>query len=270
MGVKVHPTALVESGAELGVDVEVGPYCLVESGAQVGDGTVLGAFSVVKRFVRLGKGCRVGEHVVLGGEPQDLSFRGERSWVIIGDGVVLREFVTVHRGTGEDSETRIGDGSYLMEGVHVGHNAQVGKNVVMASKVGLSGFSQVGDGAVLGGMSGLHQFVRVGRLCMVGGLTKVVKDVPPFCLVDGHPARIYGLNKVGLRRAGFTSEERLRAKRIYDALRSCGLPLRQAAAKLLELFAGDPLCAEVFEFISASKRGITPFCGGGVGLEDED
>lgn len=254
----IHPSALVSPLAELGADVVVGPYCIVHDHVKVGPGTVLSSFVTLLDYVEVGARCRLYQHVVVGGEPQDLAFRGEKSWVKIGDDGVLREGVTVHRATGEGVSTVVGDRCFLMEGVHIGHNASIGREVTMANKVGIAGFASVGDGAVFGGMSGVHQFVRVGKLCMIGGLSKIVKDVPPFLMADGHPGSIYGLNKVGMRRAGYDGAARGAVKAFYDQLFRGDLPFRKSLERLAAMDENaDGAAREILDFCSASKRGVS-------------
>lgn len=259
MSVQIHATAIVSPEAEIGENVVIGPYSVIDGKVSIGSGTVLGAFVRVMDFVSIGVDCRIWENSVLGGEPQDHDFKGEESWVRIGDEVVLREAVTVNRASGEGNETFVGDRSMLMEGVHVAHNVRVGKDVTIANKSGLSGYSSLGDGTVMSGLSGLHQFVSVGKYCMIGGASKVVKDVPHYAMVDGHPAKVYGLNVVGLRRAGFTSGQRLDIKRAYRTLYRSGLTIRDATALLREQMGDDPLIGDMLDFIDAGKRGLCPW-----------
>jgi UDP-N-acetylglucosamine acyltransferase len=261
MSVYVHPTSIVSKEARIADGVWIGPFCVIDSDVEIGEGTRLEGYVRILEHVLLGKRCRLFEKVVLGGEPQDFAFKGERSYVKIGDEVILRENVTVHRGSGEDSVTSVGDGTWMMVGSHAGHNSSVGRGCVLANGVGLSGYSSVGDGSVLGGMAGLHQFVRVGRLCMIGGLTKVVKDVPPFTLVDGHPARIYGLNVVGLRRKDISQEDRLQVKRAYGELFHSSSIDRAALAGLEQSESCGKYVKEIIEFVRGSNRGITPWSG---------
>ena len=271
MAPQIHATALVAPGAEIADDVRIGPYCVVDGRVRIGGGTVLHAFVSLCDFVEVGEGCELCEHVTLGRDPQDFGFRHEESWVRIGSGVVLRENVTVHRATGEGNATRVGDGAYLMEGVHVGHNVQVGPGVVMASKAGLAGYVEIGEKTVVGGMVGIHQFVKVGRFCMLGGASKIVRDVPPFALVDGRPARFFGINKVGLRRNGFDGDARRHVVRIYRALYRSGLPLRQALDQVRQnLTPDDVLGREIVAFAEASHRGLVPWArSGGAGAEHD-
>ncbi len=258
--VTVHPSAVVSSKAEIGENVSIGPYCIVGDKVQIGNGTVLEAFVRICDYVRIGENCRFFENVTLGREPQDFDFKGEESWVLLEDGITLRENVTIHRASGEGKATRVGRGCYIMEGCHLGHNVEVGASVTMANKVGLSGYVNVGERTVIGGMAGVHQFVHIGRNCMIGGLAKIVKDVPPFLLVDGHPARVYGLNKVGLRRNGFNLAARTELSRVYQQLYRGGLPLREALVLLREEKGQDPLVREILDFVDAgSGRGVTPW-----------
>ncbi len=254
----VHPTAIVSPRAELGEGVTIGPYCIVADHVKIGDGTALASFVTILDFTEIGPGCRITQNAVIGGEPQDISFRGEESWVRIGSGVTIRENVTIHRGVGEGTATVVGDGCFLMEGVHIGHNVVLGRNVIMANKVGMAGFSGAGDGAVFGGMAGVHQFVRVGKLCMIGGLSKIVKDVPPFLTADGHPGEIYGLNKVGMRRAGYDGPARAAVKNCDERLFRGDLPFRQALSALASSDEGRGDAArEIIDFCSGSSRGVT-------------
>ncbi|MCX7829018.1 MAG: acyl-ACP--UDP-N-acetylglucosamine O-acyltransferase [Thermanaerothrix sp.] len=259
MSVLVHPTAVVSPEAQIGEGVVIGPYCVIDGKVVIGDGTVLESFVRICDYVKIGPRCRIYDHVTLGRAPQDFGFKGEESWVRIGADVVMRENVTVHRASGEGKETVVGDGTYLMEGCHLGHNVRVGSHCVLANKVGLAGYSTVGDRVTIGGMAGVHQFVSIGRSCMIGGLSKVVKDVPPFCLADGRPARIHGLNKVGLRRQGFSAEDRSRIRWIYDELRTGPLPLREALKDLAERLPEDRFVRELLDFMGCCRRGWTPW-----------
>lgn len=258
----VHRTALVSPKAELGKGVVVGPYSIVDEGVVIGDETELGAYVHVLTRSRLGRRCRLHEHAVIGGIPQDHSYRGEANDVVIGDDVVLREFVTVNRPVGEGALTVVGDHCLLMEGVHVAHNVRIGDRVVAANKVGLAGHVVVGESVTLGGMAGVHQFVHIGRHCMIGGLSKIVKDIPPFVTVDGRPARIYDLNRIGLRRSGFSPADRQRIDALYERLYRGGLPLREALARLQTEMSGDPLAEEIVAFAASCSRGLAPWIQG--------
>jgi UDP-N-acetylglucosamine acyltransferase len=254
-GVVIHPTAIISPEAVIGDGVTIGPYSTVDGGAKIGDGTTIEAFVHLTPFVVVGNNCHIYENTVLGQPPQDHDFGGEISYVRIDDDVVLRENVTIHRATGEGRETRVGRGTLLMEGCHLGHNVQVGKYCTLTNKVGLSGHVQMGDYVVVGGFAGFHQFVRVGSYAMVGGMAKVVMDVPPFSLVDGNPASMFGLNAIGLRRRGFTQEDRTKIKRIYKLLFE-DADLRDAISFIRQRFEGDKFAEAIISFVNDTKRGI--------------
>ncbi|WP_276954302.1 acyl-ACP--UDP-N-acetylglucosamine O-acyltransferase [Allomeiothermus silvanus] len=247
----IHPTAVVSPSAQIGAGVEIGPYCVVEGPCVLEAGVILGAHVVIRPYVRLGAGVRVSSHAVLGGEPQDLSFKGQETWLEVGERTVIREGVTLHRSTREDRPTRIGADCYLMAYSHVAHDCQVEDGVILTNAVNLAGHVEVGERAVLGGMTGVHQFVRIGAYAMVGGASKVSKDILPFALVDGRPARHYRLNTIGLRRNGISGERYKALEQAFRLLRKGhrpeGLPQTEEVAQL-RAFLEAP-----------SKRGIAAF-----------
>lgn len=225
---KIHPTAIIDSSTELGEEVSIGAYTVVGPNCSIGAGTVLGPHVVLEEYTLLGRECQVRAGAVLGGPPQDHKFKGERSYVRIGDRNLIREFVTMHRATGQDEATVIGDDNLIMAYVHIGHNCIVGSGTMMANNLGLSGHVTVEDGAVLGGFIGVHQFVRIGRLAMIGGYSKIVTDVPPFMLADGRPADVLDLNVRGLRRAGIPAPSRAALRQAYKLLYRSNLNVSQA------------------------------------------
>jgi UDP-N-acetylglucosamine acyltransferase len=251
----IHPTAIIAPRARLAPDVSVGPYAIVEDEVDIGEGCEIGAHAVVKRFTTLGQRNRIFEHAVLGGEPQDVKFKGEESRLVIGDDNLVREFVTLHRASGEGAETVIGSRNFLMIGVHVAHNCRIGDDNIFANGAALAGHITVEDHAFLSNNAGAHQFVRIGRYAMVGGKTKIVQDVLPFFTTDGNPARVRGLNLVGLRRAGFNADERRALKRAYQILFRRGLPLADALQELAQL--KDRHVDHLTNFIRHSRRGFT-------------
>jgi UDP-N-acetylglucosamine acyltransferase len=253
--VEIHSTAVVGRRAELGADVRVGPYAVVEDGARVGAGCEIGAHAVVKKFTTLGARNRVFEHAVLGGEPQDVSYRGAETGLIIGDDNLIREQVTIHRATREGEPTRVGDRNFLMVGVHVAHDCQVGDDNIFANGAALAGHIRVEDHAFLSNDVGCHQFVRIGRYAMVGGKSKIVQDVLPYFTTDGNPPRAWGLNSVGLRRAGFSPESRRDLRRAYVLLLRERLPLGDALAALAAV--DDEHVRHLVDFIRGSRRGFT-------------
>jgi len=258
MSTVIHPTAIVSKDASIGDNVKIGPYCVVDSKTKIGDGTELRAFARVCDFTEIGSNCTLHEHCVIGGLPQDLSFKGEETWVRIGNGVVFREFTTVNRAAGEGEETRVGDGCFIMEGVHLAHNVKVGRDVTIANKAGLSGHVHIGDYAVIGGLAGFHQFVHVGPYCMVGGMSRVVQDVPPYCLAAGLPLRVYDINKIGLRRRGIELATRSVIREIYKVLYGSGLTFREALAEVGKKFGDVPAAKLILDFAAESKRGFSP------------
>ena len=252
---KIHPTSVVSPRAEIAADVRVGPYAVVEDEARIGEGCEIGAHAVVKRFTTLGERNRIYEHATLGGEPQDVKFKGEPSRLEIGNDNLIREYVTIHRASGEGQLTRVGSRNFLMVGAHVAHNCEVGDDNVFANGVALAGHIVVEDHVFLSSNVGAHQFVRFGRYAMVGGKSKIVQDVLPFFTTDGNPPRVRGLNAIGLRRGGFTAESRAALKRAYQLLFRARLPLERALEALEE--TGDESVAHLARFIRASRRGFT-------------
>ncbi len=205
----IHPTAVVDSKAELGPNVSIGPFCYVESGVVLGEGTKLDSHAVIKSGTTLGARNLVGQGAILGGDPQDRKYKGEPTYLQIGDDNVFREYVTLHRATGEGKSTVVGNRCYLMAFCHLGHNVRLMDDVTMANEVGVSGHVTVEEMATIGGKTGIHQFVRIGRIAMVGGMSRIVRDVPPYMLVEGMEQTVHDINAVGLRRIGVTSESRL-------------------------------------------------------------
>jgi UDP-N-acetylglucosamine acyltransferase len=266
----IHPTAVVDARAELGAGVEVGPYCVIEAGASIGAGCVLGAYVHVFGCVTLGAGSSVRSGSVLGGEPQDIKYHGEPARVIIGERCRIHEHVTVHRGTGANTQTVVGDEVMLMAGSHIGHNCRVANNVILVNGAMLAGHVQVGERAFISGGAAVHQFCRVGRLTLVGGACMATKDLPPFSIcVGSYPVRWRAPNTIGLRRNGFSSEQRTLIRRaLANLFRS-----HESRAETAKSLLSSP-CAEVVEiarFVLDSKRGMcSGLRGGGSGAELDD
>ncbi len=255
----IHPTAVVSPKAHLAPDVKVGPYAVVEGPCEVGPGVEIGAHAVIHPFVRLAAGVRVGPHAMLGGEPQDLSFKSQETWLEVGARTVLREGVILHRSTLEDRPTRIGSDCYFMGHVHVGHDAQVGNGVILTQGTAVAGHVEIGDYAVVGGLVGIHQFVRIGTRAMVGALSKPTRDVLPFSLAEGSPALHYRLNTVGLRRAGISGER-------YRALELAFRAVREGRS--LEGLPDTEEVRVLREFLAApSRRLLSGFVRGGAASE---
>jgi UDP-N-acetylglucosamine acyltransferase len=252
----IHPTAIIHPTAEVATGVEVGPFCFIGPYCQIGPGCVLGPHVTLLKNVRLAAQVQVASGAVLGGDPQDLKFQGENTWVEVGEGSRIGECATINRSTGEGSVTRFGAHGLLMAYAHLGHNCQVGNQVIIANAVQLGGHVRVHDQVTLGGHAAIHQNVTIGRLAMVGGLSGVKKDVPPFTMADGVPAHVVCLNAVGLRRAGLSSEERLWLKRAYKELFMSRKPLQESLAWIESVLPQQPVLEELLRFIRASQRGI--------------
>lgn len=253
MAASIHPSAVVAPGAQLGEGVRVGPFVVIEDGVSVGSGTALLAGTVLQQGARVGANCRLGPYAVVAGEPMDSRFGGEASFAVLEDEVVLRDFATVHRASGEGAETRVGAGTLVMSYAHVSHNVRVGRRVTLTTAVQLGGHCQVGDYAVIGSSSILHQFCRVGAYAMYGAGSAANRDVLPFSMARGNPARHYRLNRVGLERRGVTGERYWALERAIRAFR------RRDWATLEALAAESDEVRLMLEFKESSQRGLSSF-----------
>ncbi len=252
----IHPSAVVHPNAKIARGVEIGPYCIVGENVSIGTGTVLQAHVVVNGWTEIGEECQIFPFATIGAASQDRKYFGERAFTKIGNRTTLREYVSIQRATGEDEVTAVGDDCLLLAYVHIAHNCIVGNHVTMSNLAQLAGHVEVGDYATIGGMAGIHQFTRIGRYAMVGGASKLTKDVPPFFLIEGNPAEPYGLNSVGLRRAGFSVEERNEIKKFYKMLYTPKLNVSQAVEEMKADAATGP-GREIIAFLEApSQRGI--------------
>jgi UDP-N-acetylglucosamine acyltransferase len=231
---RIHPTAVIHPKAELHETVQVGPYAVIGEHVRIGANTVVGAHVVIDGWTEIGEDNQIFPGAVLGTEPQDLKYNGAPSQLVIGRGNRIREFVTINRATNEGEATIIGDYNLLMAYVHVAHNCVIENQVVITNAVSLAGHIHIESQARIGGMVGIHQFTRVGRLAMVGAMSRVDRDVPPYLLVEGHPARIRGLNLVGLRRAKGMEGSLPALRQAYRLLYRSGLPLEKALQTLRE------------------------------------
>jgi len=252
--VSIHPTAIIHKNAELAADVQVGPYCIIDEHVRVGAGTKLFQNVYLTGWTQIGESCVLHPNTIVGHEPQDVKYHGERTYCRVGDRVILRENVTIHRGTSPESATVIGDDCFFLAGAHVAHNCQVGNRVTLINNVLLGGHVFVGDRANIGGRTGVHQFVRVGELAMLAACGRVLMDVLPFALADPE-GKIAGLNRIGLRRAGITPEELRELDEAYRALFR-GANFAESRAAVCERLA-TPCGRRLAEFLHGeSKRGI--------------
>ncbi len=255
---KIHSSALVSPRAELADDVVVDAFTMIEDDVRISPGCQISSSVRLHAGTRLGPGVRIFHGAAIGGEPQDLKFGGEKSEVFIGDKTVIREFVTVSRGTKATGKTVIGDNCLLMAYAHVAHDCVIGNNVILVNAVNLAGHVEVEDHAIVGGIVPVHQFVRIGQHCMIGGGLRVPKDVPPYIMAGGQPLRYYGLNSVGLRRRGFSAETRQSIKQAYYYLFQSELNTNQAVAKIDAELGHVPEVRHILDFVAKSKRGLLP------------
>jgi len=251
----IHPQSFISPDAFVGRQVRIGPFCVVEAGASIGDGCRLGSHVVVKPQTVLGANNEVGEYAVLGGLPQHAHPPERFGSLVIGGGNRIREFCTLHRSLFEGQATVVGDGNLLMVGVHIGHDCKVGSGAILTNNTLLGGHVEVEDRAYLSGAVAVHQFCRIGRLAMVGGHARVKKDIPPFVLAADGSGAIVGLNTIGLRRAGFSEEDRRQLKAAYRLIYRRGLPWAEVLAALQEEFPTGP-AAEFHRFLSGGRRGF--------------
>ncbi|HTQ39412.1 MAG TPA: acyl-ACP--UDP-N-acetylglucosamine O-acyltransferase [Pirellulales bacterium] len=252
----IHPLAVVSPQAQIGRDVRIGPFAIVEDDVVVGEGCHLAGHVVVKSGSRLGPHNTVCESAVIGGLPQHVRCPEQTGLVLIGEGNTIREFVTVHRALKPEAATILGDGNYLMAGAHVAHDCRLGNHVIMANNCLLAGHVTVDDRSFVSGAVAVHQFCRIGRMAMIGGHARVVRDVPPFVTVDGLTGDVVGLNLVGLKRNGFTSEQIIVLKAAYRLIFRSGLPWREMLQRLTAEFA-DSAAAPMVEFFHGGTRGFS-------------
>lgn len=252
----IHPTAIVDPSAELHDDVVVGPFTVIGPDVKIGSGTVIDGQCWIYERTVIGMDCRLYPGVVIGTPPQDLSYQNEPTRVVIGNRVQIHEYATIHRASGEEMETTVGNGSLLMAYSHLGHNCKIGREVLLANNVHLAGHVQVGDFANIGGSVVVHQFVKIGRLAMIGGFMAVRQDIPPFALCGGTGAALTGLNKIGMKRRGVDLESRSRVKDAFRLLWFARLPQAEAIAQVSNKYPADPLVQELIDFVLTSKRGI--------------
>ncbi len=253
----IHDTAIVSPGASIGSDCHIGPFCTVGEGVRLGDGVRLESHVVVDGDTEVGSGTHIFPFASVGLAPQDLKYKGEPTKTVIGERNQIREFVTVHRGTeGGGGVTKIGDGNLLMAQAHVAHDCTVGNEVIMANAATLAGHVEVADRANIGAYSGVHQFCRIGLEAFVGGYSVVVKDAPPFAIIQGNHAKCYGLNTLGMKRRGYSREAISKLHNAFRLLLSSKLNTTQAIERIREEIEGSAEVDLLIDFIEGSKRGV--------------
>ena len=256
MTTTVHPTAIVDPHAELGDGVEIGPWVMIGPDVTVGDRCRIGPRARLQRNVRLAHDVSIGDGSILGGDPQDLKFKGEETWVEVGPGTIIREYSTVNRGTGATRRTSIGARCFIMTYVHIAHDCHLGDEVVIANATQLAGHVTIHDKAVLSGLNAIHQFVTIGTYAFVGGGSRVNQDIPPYVKAVGNPMELYGLNSIGLQRAGFPGETVAALKRAYRLFFNSDLNLSQALERARNDLPAVPEVERFLAFVESSERGV--------------
>lgn len=258
-GVNIHPTAIIAPDVQLGTGVQIGPYAILEDHVFIGDNTQIEAHAVIKRYTRIGMANHIHSHALVGGEPQDLKFQGEVTWLEIGSCNRIREFTTLHRGTeGGGGLTKVGDRNLFMAYSHIAHDCRLGSDIVMSNAATLGGHVQVDDFAIIGGLSAVHQFCHIGTHAFIGGMTGVPQDLPPWMLVAGSRALVHGPNMVGLRRAGASKEMVQAFKQAFRLIWRSEMPRSEALEDLTRDYAHIPELLSFIEFVRSSERGICP------------
>ena len=252
----IHPTAIVDPKAELGDGVIVAPYAVIQDDVIIGENTHIDSHVLLNSGTRIGKKCRISKGAVLGTDPQDLKYAGEKTTLEIGDETTIREFCTLNRGSNHRFKTEIGSNCLLMAYVHVAHDCVIGDNVILANAINMGGHVTIESYAAVGGMSPIHQFVKIGSHAFVGGGWRVNKDVPPYILAAGEPIKFAGINRVGLSRRGFSSEILQKIRQAYKLVYRSGLNVTQAVQKIKEAEELIPEVEKIVNFIEASERGI--------------
>ena len=252
----IHPTALVSPDAVLGAGVQIGAFAIIGEGCELGPGVVIAPRATIERNVKLAANVRIGSGSIIGGDPQDLKYRGEHTTVEIGENTTVREYATINRGTTHSMKTVIGRNCFLMSYVHVAHDGHVGDGVILANATQLAGHVTVEDKAIISGLSAVHQFVRIGKFSFIGGCSRVAKDIPPFLKAVGNPLRLYGLNTVGLERNGIPEPVRRELKRAYRLFFRSELNVSQARERASEELEQFPEVVEFLRFFNESQRGV--------------
>lgn len=254
----IHPTAIIDPSAEIDDNVTIGPYAIIKGDVHIGSGTEIGPYTTIDQYVTVGRDCRIFQYASIGAAPQDLKFHGEKSYLKIGRGTIIREFVTINRGTAFGGGiTEVGEENYLMAYTHIAHDCKTGKQVILANNATLGGHIELGDNVTVGGLVAIHQFVKVGDYAYIGGKSAVVKDIPPYVIASGDRATLHGLNNVGLKRHNFSQKTLNRLKTAYRIVFRIGLTVKQASERVRAEVEQIPEVVNFMGFIEKSSRGIT-------------
>lgn len=254
----IHPTAIIDPAAEIGADVEIGPYSIVKGDVFIGSGTIIGPHVVIEPYVTIDSDCKIFQYAAIGAVPQSVKFKGGKTYVKIGRGTIVREFVTIHRGTEFGGGlTEVGEDNFLMAYSHIAHDCKTGRRVMFANNATLGGHITIGDCVTIGAFVAIHQFVRIGEYAFVGGKSAVPKDIPPYVIASGDRATLHGLNTVGLKRNGFSEDTMSLLKKTYRIVFRIGLTLNEAIERVSADVEQVPEVVRLIEFIKSSQRGIT-------------
>jgi len=257
---QIHSSVIVSPKAKLADSVMVGPFSVIGDNVSIDADTKIGAHCVIEGNTVIGKGCEIFTGAVLGSRPQDLKFKGEKVFLVLGNNNIIREYCTLNPGTGEGGKTLIGDSNLLMAYSHIAHDCKVGNNCVLANNATLAGHVTIEDKAVIGGIVAIHQFVRIGMLSIIGGCSKVVQDIPPFSTCDGHPARVFGLNLIGLRRQKVSSASIKQIDQAFRVFFNSGLSVKHALEKAEKELQKTAEISYLINFIKSSERGLARSC----------
>ena len=254
----IHPTAIIDPTAEIDDNVTIGPYAIINGDVHIGSGTEIGPYTTIDRYVTVGQDCRIFQYASIGAAPQDLKFHGEKSYLKIGRGTIIREFVTINRGTEVGGGiTEVGEENYLMAYTHIAHDCKTGKQVILANNATLGGHIELGNNVTVGGLVAIHQFVKVGDHAYIGGKSAVVKDIPPYVIAAGDRATLHGLNNVGLKRHNYAKKTISNLKKTYRIFFRIGLTVKQASERVRAEVEQIPEVVNFINFIEKSPRGIT-------------
>jgi len=260
MSAEIHPTVIIDSSAIIEEGVKIHPYVVIGANTKISSGTEIFPQAYLEHC-EIGKNCKISSGAVIGTPPQDISYKGEPTKVIIGDGCLIREHVTINRASGDGNTTQVGNDCMLMTGAHIAHNCKVGNNVVIANIALIAGHITIGDYAFIGGSTVFHQFVRIGEMAIIGGFTGSRQDLPPYAKIDGRPGRVVGINSIGLKRRGVTLEERTVIKKAFNFLWFSDLNTNQAIEKIREELPSNRYTENLIDFMLTSKRGVTKLSG---------
>ena len=229
----IHPTAIIDPKAEIDSDVEIGPYSIISKNVSIGSKTVIGPYVIIEPYVTVEPDCNIFQYAAIGAVPQSLKFKDEKTYVKIGRGCIIREFVTIHRGTEFGGGiTEIGEESFLMAYTHVAHDCKIGRKVVLSNNATLAGHITIGDYTIVGGLVAIHQFVKIGEHAFIGGKSAIVKDIPPYVIAAGDRAKLHGMNTIGLKRSGFSQSTLSALKKVYRIIFRIGLTLNESIERV--------------------------------------